>query len=190
DLPLNVACIFSPPAEGNRDVAQLQEDLPQEKADNRKEPNRKKEALKAIMADYNRQYGVNFDIGTFDLYYQDVQKRIKDQKYPNSDLPHDKKIDLTIVVDMLLTGFDSQYINPLYVDRHLKYHGLIQAFSRTNRVLHGAKPCGNILDFRAQREAVDDAIALFSGEAGERAREIWLVDPAPVVVEKLSEAVQ
>ncbi|WP_419624887.1 type I restriction enzyme subunit R domain-containing protein, partial [Thiolapillus sp.] len=72
-----------------------------------------KEALKAIMADYNRQYGVNFDIGTFDLYYQDVQKRIKDQKYPNSDLPHDKKIDLTIVVDMLLTGFDSQYINPL-----------------------------------------------------------------------------
>ncbi|WP_419624162.1 DEAD/DEAH box helicase family protein, partial [Thiolapillus sp.] len=116
DLPLNVACIFSPPAEGNRDVAQLQEDLPQEKADNRKEPNRKKEALKAIMADYNRQYGVNFDIGTFDLYYQDVQKRIKDQKYPNSDLPHDKKIDLTIVVDMLLTGFDSQYINPLYVD--------------------------------------------------------------------------
>ncbi|WP_419645460.1 type I restriction enzyme subunit R domain-containing protein, partial [Thiolapillus sp.] len=77
DLQLNVACIFSPPAEGNRDVAQLQEDLPQEKADNRKDPNRKKEALKAIMADYNRQYGVNFDIGTFDLYYQDVQKRIK-----------------------------------------------------------------------------------------------------------------
>ena len=63
-----------------------------------------------------------------------------------------------------------------YVDRHLKYHGLIQAFSRTNRVLHGAKPCGNILDFRDQRKAVDDAIALFSGEAGERAREIWLVD--------------
>ncbi|WP_419616385.1 type I restriction enzyme subunit R domain-containing protein, partial [Thiolapillus sp.] len=72
------------------------------------------------------------------------------------------------------------------MDRHLKYHGLIQAFSRTNRVLHDGKPCGNILDFRDQRKAVDDAIALFSGEAGERAREIWLVDPAPVVVEKLS----
>ncbi|WP_293653242.1 HsdR family type I site-specific deoxyribonuclease, partial [Thiolapillus sp.] len=141
--PLNVACVFSPPAEGNRDVAQLQEDLPQEKADNRKEPNQKKEALKAIVADYNRQYGVNFDISTFDLYYQDVQKRIKDQKYSNSDLPHDKKIDLTIVVDMLLTGFDSQYLNTLYVDKNLKYHGLIQAFSRTNRMLHGAKPCGN-----------------------------------------------
>ena len=188
--PLNVACVFSPPAEGNKDVAQLQEDLPQEKADNQTDPNRKKEALKAIMADYNKQYSVNFDIGTFDLYYQDVQKRIKDQKYPNHDLPHEQKIDLTIVVDMLLTGFDSQYLNTLYVDKNLKYHGLIQAFSRTNRVLHDAKPYGNILDFRAQRKAVDDAIALFSGEAGERAREIWLVDPAPVVVEKLSEAVQ
>ena len=188
--PLNVACVFSPPAEGNKDVAQLQEDLPQEKADNQTDPNRKKEALKAIMADYNKQYSVNFDIGSFDLYYQDVQKRIKEQKYPNHDLPHDKKIDLTIVVDMLLTGFDSQYLNTLYVDKNLKFHGLIQAFSRTNRVLHDAKPYGNILDFRAQKKAVDDAIALFSGEAGERAREIWLVDPAPVVVEKLSEAVQ
>ena len=189
-IPLNIACVFSPPAEGNKDVAQLQEDLPQEKADNQKDPDRKKDALKAIITDYNRQYGVNFDIGTFDLYYQDVQKRIKDQKYPDSDLPHKQKIDLTIVVDMLLTGFDSQYLKTLYVDKNLKYHGLIQAFSRTNRVLHAAKPCGNVLDFRAQRKAVDDAIALFSGEASERAREIWLVDPAPVVVEKLNEAVQ
>jgi type I restriction enzyme R subunit len=188
--PLNVACVFSPPANGNRDIAQLQEDLPQEKADNQKEPNRKKEALQAIIADYNARYGTNFDIGTFDLYYQDVQKRIKDQKYPNSDLPRDQKIDLTIVVDMLLTGFDSQYLNTLYVDKNLKYHGLIQAFSRTNRVLNDSKPYGNILDFRAQRKAVDEAITLFSGEAGERAREIWLVDPAPKVVEKLTEAVK
>lgn len=188
--PLNVACVFSPPADGNRDIAQLQEDLPQELADNRKEPNKKKEALKAIIADYNARYGTNFDLFTFDGYYQDVQQRIKDQKYPNKDLPHEKKIDLTIVVDMLLTGFDSQYLNTLYVDKNLKHHGLIQAFSRTNRVLNDSKPYGNILDFRAQKAAVDEAITLFSGEAGERAREIWLVDPAPKVAEKFAEAVQ
>lgn len=188
--PLNVACVFSPPADGNRDIAQLQEDLPQEQLDNRKEPGRKKEALKSIIADYNARYGTNFSLDTFDLYYQDIQSRIKDQKYPNQDLPPEKKIDITIVVDMLLTGFDSQYLNTLYVDKNLKHHGLIQAFSRTNRVLHDAKPCGNILDFRAQNTAVDEAITLFSGEAGERAREIWLVDPAPVVVEKLEGAVR
>ena len=188
--PLRIACVFSPPADGNRDIAQLQEDLPQEKADNQKEPNRKKEALKAIIADYNNHYGANFDLGTFDLYYQDIQQRIKDQKYPNSDLPREKKIDLTIVVDMLLTGFDSQYLNTLYVDKNLRHHGLIQALSRTNRVLNDSKPYGNILDFRAQKAEVDEAITLFSGEALERAKEIWLVDPAPKVAEKLKTAVQ
>jgi len=188
--PLNVACVFSPPPDGNRDIAQLQEDLPQELADNRKEPNRKKEALREIIADYNARYGTNFDLATFDGYYQDIQQRIKDQKYPNKDLPREKKIDITIVVDMLLTGFDSQYLNTLYVDKNLKYHGLIQAFSRTNRVLNDSKPYGNILDFRAQKDAVDEAITLFSGEAGERAREIWLVDPAPKVAEKLKDAVE
>ena len=105
--------------------------------------------------------------------------------------PHAQKIDITIVVDMLLTGFDSKYLNTLYVDKNLKHHGLIQAFSRTNRVLNATKPYGNILDFRQQQDAVDAAIALFSGEAaGEQAREIWLVDKAPVVIEKLESAVQ
>ncbi|GAB4384366.1 type I restriction endonuclease subunit R [Albidovulum sp.] len=186
--PLQIACVFSPPAEGNRDVAQLQEDLPQELADNRIEPNRKKEALARIIADYNARYGTNHDLANFDSYYQDIQQRIKDQKYPNADLPREKKIDITIVVDMLLTGFDSAYLNTLYVDKNLKYHGLIQAFSRTNRVLNDSKPYGNILDFRAQKDAVDEAIALFSGEAADRAREVWLVDPAPKVIEKLAEA--
>jgi len=189
-IPLNIACVFSPPAEGNRDVAQLQEDLPQELEDNKVEPNRKKVALKAIIADYNARYGTNHDLANFDSYYQDIQSRIKDQKYPNSDLPREKKIDITIVVDMLLTGFDSQYLNTLYVDKNLKYHGLIQAFSRTNRVLNDSKPYGNILDFRAQKAAVDEAIALFSGEAPERAKEVWLVDPAPKVIKKLEVATQ
>jgi type I restriction enzyme R subunit len=189
--PLNVVCVFSPPAEGDADVRQIQEDLPQEKADNAVEPEKKKEALKAILAGYNTRYGSNHTIGEFDLYYQDVQKRIKDQQWPNSDFSHAQKIDITIVVDMLLTGFDSKYLNTLYVDKNLKHHGLIQAFSRTNRVLNATKPYGNILDFRQQQDAVDAAIALFSGEtAGEKAREIWLVEKAPVVIAKLESAVR
>lgn len=187
---LNIACVFSPPAEGNKDVKQLQEDLQQEKADNEQEPDKKKAALKSIIDDYNSQYGTSHNINEFDLYYQDVQKRIKDQKYSNSDYPHENKIDITIVVDMLLTGFDSKYLNTLYVDKNLKQHGLIQAFSRTNRVLNDTKPYGNILDFRGQEKEVDEAITLFSGkENRSRAKEIWLVDPAPVVVKKLDEAV-
>lgn len=188
--PLKIACVFSPPAEGNKDVKQLQEDLQQEKADNEKEPDKKKAALKSIMDDYNLKYGTNHSINEFDLYYQDVQKRIKDQKYPNSDYPHANKIDITIVVDMLLTGFDSMYLNTLYVDKNLKQHGLIQAFSRTNRVLNDTKPYGNILDFKGHEKNVDEAIKLFSGkENSSRAKEIWLVDSAPKVVEKLDKAV-
>ena len=189
--PLNIACVFSPPAEGDADVRQIQEDLPQEQADNEVEPEMKKEALKAILADYNTRYGTNHRLSEFDLYYQDVQKRIKDQQWPNADYPAAQKIDITIVVDMLLTGFDSKFLNTLYVDKNLKYHGLIQAFSRTNRVLNGTKPYGNILDFRQQQDAVDAAIALFSGEkTGKQAREIWLVDKAPVVIQKLETALQ
>jgi type I site-specific restriction-modification system R (restriction) subunit len=80
---------------------------------------------------------------------------------------------------------------PAEGDKNLKHHGLIQAFSRTNRVLNGTKPYGNILDFRQQQDAVDAAIALFSGEkTGDAAREIWLVDKAPVVIKKLEDAVK
>jgi type I restriction enzyme, R subunit len=79
----------------------------------------------------------------------------------------------------------------LYVDKKLKHHGLIQAFSRTNRVLNATKPYGNVLDFRQQQDAVDAAIAMFSGDAAaEKVREIWLVDKAPVVIQKLETAVQ
>ena len=147
-IPLNIACVFSPPAEGNKDVKQLQEDLVQEKEDNKHEPDKKKKALKQIIDDYKQQYGTNHNINEFDLYYQDIQKRIKDQQYTNVDYPHENKIDIVIVVDMLLTGFDSKYLNTLYVDKNLKQHGLIQAFSRTNRVLNTTKPYGNIIDFR------------------------------------------
>jgi type I restriction enzyme R subunit len=188
--PLNIVCVFSPPAEGNSDIQQIQEDLTQEKEDNKQNPEKKKAALKTIMADYNQQFDTNHIISEFDLYYQDVQRRIKDQKWTNKELDRSKKIDITIVVDMLLTGFDSKYLNTLYVDKNLKYHGLIQAFSRTNRVLNDTKPHGNILDFRSQQDAVNNAIALFSGVDENRSREIWLVDPAPVVIEKFKEAVE
>tara|TARA_R110001592_G_scaffold111265_2_gene308182 strand:- start:8883 stop:11873 length:2991 start_codon:yes stop_codon:yes gene_type:complete len=187
--PLNIACVFSPPAEGNKDIKQLQEDLEQEKKDNEVEPNKKKEALTAIISDYNKQYDTNHTITEFDLYYQDVQQRIKDQKYSNKDYPHSNKIDVMIVVDMLLTGFDSKYLNTLYVDKNLKYHGLIQAFSRTNRVINDTKPYGNILDFRHQEEAVDKAMILFSGEKVDNPKEIWLVDAAPKVIDKYQKAV-
>lgn len=204
--PLNIACVFSPPAQliakngdssdsyrnqrNAGDIKQLQEDLPQELEDNKQNPEEKKAALMEIIADYNRHYGTNHDINNFDIYYQDIQKRIKDQKYSNKDYPHKNKIDLTIVVDMLLTGFDSKFLNTLYVDKNLKHHGLIQALSRTNRVLNDTKPYGNILDFRSQQEAVNQAITLFSGEDGGRAKEIWMVDPAPVVIDQYQKAVE
>ena len=189
-VPLNIAAVFSPPASVSADVKQLQEDLPQELEDNKHNPEEKKKALETIIVDYNARFGTNHSINEFDLYYQDVQKRIKDQQFPNADLPKKgrEKVDLVIVVDMLLTGFDSKYLNTLYVDKNLKHHGLIQAFSRTNRVLNDTKPYGHILDFRGQQDAVDAAIALFSGAKAEAAREIWLVDKAPVVIEKLQEA--
>ncbi len=188
--PLNIAAVFSPPADVSADVRQIQEDLPNEQEDNKHDPEGKKAALKAIIADYNARFSTNHRIEEFDAYYQDVQQRIKDQQFPNVDLPNKgrEKIDITIVVDMLLTGFDSKYLNTLYVDKNLKHHTLIQAFSRTNRVLNDSKPYGNILDFRGQQEAVDAAIALFSGATADKAREIWLVDRAPVVIERLQTA--
>lgn len=189
--PLKIAAVFSPPAEGNNDVLQIQQDLPQEQEDNRHEPDKKKDALKTIMADFNERYETNHDISNFDGYYQDIQQRIKNQRIANQDLvgKGTEKIDLTIVVDMLLTGFDAHYLNTLYVDKNLKYHGLIQAFSRTNRVLNSSKPHGHIVDFRQQQDSVDSAITLFSGKQTERAKEIWLVPDAPVVIDSFKQAI-
>ncbi|MFQ6603280.1 type I restriction endonuclease subunit R [Flavobacterium sp. C3NV] len=195
-VSLNIACVFSPPAQllakkGDQknadDIKQLQEDLQQEKFDNQVNPEEKKQALIEIIDDYNKQFGANHSINEFDGYYQDVQKRIKDQKWT---LPRKDRIDITIVVDMLLTGFDSKFLNTLYVDKNVKYHGLIQAFSRTNRILNDTKPYGNILDFRSQQEQVNQAITLFSGENNDKAIKIWMVDPAPVVIEEYKKAVE
>jgi len=189
--PLRIACLFSPPAEGNRDIMQIQEELDQERQDNQVDPLGKKEALRRIISIYRRTYGGNFCIEEFDRYNSDVQQRIKRQG--REDVPREQKIDITIVVDMLLTGFDSKYLNTLYVDKGLQYHGLIQAFSRTNRVLNDRKPFGKILDFRAQSaDALNTAVKLFSGERDKSkdAAKIWLTKSAEEVVELLDVAVQ
>lgn len=189
---MNIACIFSPPAEGNKDIKQMQEDLEQEKKDNLENQSEKKAALTEIINDYNKKYSTNFNLDKFDEYYTNIQKRIKDQQYPNEEYAHSNKIDIIIVVDMLLTGFDSKYLNTLYVDKNLKYHGLIQAFSRTNRILNSTKPHGNIVDFRNQQFEVDKAVVLFSGlnkDDVEGSKRIWLAKSYTEVKTELEQSV-
>lgn len=109
--------------------------------------------LESCIRDYNKLYSTNFSTERFYDYYRDLQKRIKN-----------KQIDLVLVVNMFLTGFDSPRLNTLYVDKNLRYHGLIQAYSRTNRLLDSDKPHGNIISFRNLKLATDKALALFGDE--------------------------
>lgn len=182
--PLNVTAVFTPPMRNNSD-----EDLPQEEADNQESPEENKSELAKIIDDYNAKFGTNFSVDLFDEYYRDVQGRIKDQKYPNKDLPHSKKLDVVIVVEMMLTGFDSKFLNTLYVAKDLKWHGLIQAFSRTNRILDGTKPYGNIICYRDLEKEMDDAMVLFSGFDRDKGKEYWLVESPESVVEKYKNAI-
>lgn len=181
--PLNITAVFTPPMRNSSD-----EDLPQEEADNDENPEGNKTALGVIIDEYNQKYNTNFKVELFDDYYKDVQQRIKDQKYANKDYPHAKKLDIVIVVEMMLTGFDSKFLNTLYVAKDLKWHGLIQAFSRTNRILDGTKPYGNIICYRNLEKAMDEAMVLFSGFDKSKGKEYWLVEPAEKVVEKYKEA--
>jgi len=98
-------------------------------------------------------FGTNYETGTFKEYYIDVSKRSKD-----------KQIDILLVVNMFLTGFDSKMLNTLYVDKNLQYHGLLQAYSRTNRILNEKKKHGNILCFRNLKDETDESIRLYSDE--------------------------
>ena len=182
-VPLNITAVFTPPMKNSSD-----EDLPQEEADNHENPEGNKKALGVIIDEYKQKYGTNSSVDLFDDYYKDVQQRIKDQKYANKDYPHDKKLDVVIVVEMMLTGFDSKFLNTLYVAKDLKWHGLIQAFSRTNRILDGTKPYGNIICYRNLETAMEDAMVLFSGFDKSKGKEYWLVEPAEKVVEKYKQA--
>lgn len=112
--------------------------------------------MQAIIDDYNKTYDTAFSTENFRAYYDDVNKRLKKKD------PAMKPLDLCLVVGMFLTGFDSKKLNTLYVDKNLEYHGLLQAFSRTNRVLNEKKRFGKIICFRNLKENVDTAIKLFS----------------------------
>ncbi|WP_063489104.1 type I restriction endonuclease subunit R [Staphylococcus saprophyticus] len=115
----------------------------------------RRDILEDIIQTYNETFDKNFSTDTFDGYFNDVSNRVK------KGLP-DQKLDILIVVDMFLTGFDSKKLNTLYVDRNLQHHTLIQAYSRTNRVEEPTKPYGNIVAYRNLKEKTDEAIELFS----------------------------
>lgn len=183
-VPLNVTAVFTPPMRNSSD-----EDLLQEEADNNEDPERNKSELGKIIDEYDKKFDTNFTVDQFDEYYRDVQQRIKNQKYPNKDLPHNKKLDVVIVVEMMLTGFDSKFLNTLYVAKDLKWHNLIQAFSRTNRILDGTKPYGNIICYRNLEKAMDDAMVLFSGFDRNKGKEYWLVESPESVVERYKTAI-
>ena len=137
-----------------------------------------RDRLEEYIKDYNALFGTKYstkDGQSYYNYYNNIAKRVKN-----------REIDLLIVVNMFLTGFDSKLLNTLYVDKNLKYHGLIQAFSRTNRILNEKKSQGNIISFRNLKKSTDDAIALFSNKD---AKEIILVQPYEQYVAQLNDAV-
>lgn len=134
-----------------------------------------RDKLEEFIADYNRMYQTSFsakDSNSFYTYYKDVARRMKERD--KKSFQDKDRADILLVVNMYLTGFDVKKINTLYVDKNLKYHGLIQAYSRTNRTLGELKSQGNIVCFRNLKENTDDAIALFSNP---EAKEIIFVEP-------------
>ncbi len=112
-----------------------------------------RDKLDEFIDDYNSMFNANYSTNDFYPYYKDIGKRVKN-----------KQVDILLVVNMFLTGFDSKPLNTIYVDKNLKHHGLIQAFSRTNRILDELKSQGNVVCFRNLKDATDEAITLFSNK--------------------------
>ncbi|MBI0397978.1 type I restriction endonuclease subunit R [Cyclobacterium marinum] len=136
-----------------------------------------RDELENFILQYNKQFGTNFtskDNQSYYNYYNDIAKRVKH-----------RQIDLLVVVNMFLTGFDSKHLNTLYVDKNLRYHGLIQAYSRTNRILNEVKSQGNIVCFRNLKEATDEAITLFSNK---NAKDEIIIQPYEEYVAKFNQA--
>lgn len=144
DRPLKVAGIYS---FGPNEEAK--------ESDNEVKTETAREHLDKMMQDYNTNFDTNFNTDTFQEYFNHVSKNVKKGI-------KDNKIDVLIVVNMFLTGFDSKVLNTLYVDKNLKYHDLIQAYSRTNRVEKETKPFGKIVNYRDLKKATDSALQLFS----------------------------
>ena len=136
-----------------------------------------RDKLEGFISDYNEMYNAKYttkDSQSFYNYYNDIAKKVKN-----------KEIDILLVVNMFLTGFDSKHLNTLYVDKNLKYHGLIQAYSRTNRILNEQKSQGNIVCFRNLKNATDEAIALFSNKD---AKDVIIMEPYEDYIEKFAAA--
>ena len=147
-----------------------------------------RDKLNEFIADYNQLYQTNQsakDSQAFYAYYKDISKRMKDRD--REDFQDKERADILLVVNMFLTGFDVKKLNTLYVDKNLKYHSLIQAYSRTNRILGELKSQGNIVCFRNLKENTDDAVALFSDE---NAKEEIFIEPYEHYVEQFNEGVQ
>ena len=135
-----------------------------------------RDALERIIGDYNEMYSTNFSTDTFSAYHKDISDRVKGKKT--------KSLDILIVVNMFLTGFDSKALSVLYVDKDLRYHDLLQAYSRTNRVEKETKPFGIIICYRNLKKNTDDALALFSKSDS---TEGVIVPPYEYFVEKFNE---
>ncbi len=131
--------------------------------------------LEEFIGDYNEMFGTNFSTDSFYSYYKDVGRKVRD-----------RKIDILLVVNMFLTGFDSPSLNTIYVDKNLRFHGLIQAFSRTNRILGQKKSHGNVVCFRNLKPTTDEAVELF---ANKDAVDEVVLKPYEFYVKRFNEAV-
>ncbi len=147
-----------------------------------------RDKLNEFITDYNQMYQTQHsakDSQAFYAYYKDIAKRMKDRDREN--FQDRERADILLVVNMFLTGFDVKKLNTLYVDKNLKYHGLIQAYSRTNRILGELKSQGNIVSFRNLKENTDQAVALFSDT---NASEEIFIEPYEYYIEKFNDGVQ
>lgn len=176
---LKIATIFSYGAnEDDKDADGIIDDVEFD-VENLKVNKHSREKLDEFIVDYNKMFETNFstkDSKVFYSYYQDIAKKVKE-----------RRIDILLVVNMFLTGFDSKTLNTMYVDKNLRYHWLIQAFSRTNRTLNELKSQGNIVCFRNLKNATDEAIALFSNP---EAKEIILIKPIEQYIKEFNKVLK
>lgn len=149
---INIGAVFTYAANASQDDCKTGDN------DGFESDNVASDELQLIMDDYNKIFDTAYSTDTFRAYYDDINRRLR-KKHPDP-----RPLDLCIVVGMFLTGFDSKKLNTLYIDKNLEYHGLLQAFSRTNRVLNEKKRFGKIICFRDLKDKVDESLKLFSNE--------------------------
>jgi len=184
--PLNIATIFSYAQSSAQQPSEADDDfITEEEVDAPKQVDEFAEKkLTQYISNYNQTFNTNYSLGSgFYDYYQNISSRVKAY---GTDKNKGKEIDILLVVNMFLTGFDSKRLNTLYVDKNLKHHGLIQAFSRTNRVYGQTKPFGNIVCFRNLKQATDDALIMFSDK---EAKNVVVVSPYEQVIKLYESAV-